>query len=83
MEILNLSYTTRKNKYVQLTHDNICTIYFKFKENFFFFLFTHTYAMIALQSMANVTFATIAAVRIDALVPFAIHCGAFVDIWKR
>lgn len=39
--------------------------------------------MIALQSMANVTFATIAAIRIDALVPFAIHCGAFVDIWKR
>lgn len=55
---------------------------FKFKEIFFFF-FTHTYAMITLQSMANVTFATIAAVRIDTLVPFAIHCGAFVDIWKR
>lgn len=42
MEILNLSYTTRKNKYVQLTHDNICTIYFKFKEIFFFFSF-HAY----------------------------------------
>lgn len=42
--------------------------------------FIYIYAMIALQSMTNVTFAAITAVRIDTLVPFTIHCGALVDI---
>lgn len=62
-------------------HPHAYILIVKFKEIFCFF--THTYAVIALQSMTNITFAAITAVRIDTLVPFTIHCGAFVYIWKR